>query len=170
MLLLLLLLLLGVSGYVQKRKTELGFYKQDNACQSDSESSISAGAASPPREPEEGPVPAAERNDEGGLLDDTVATSVQVSEARAAGEKQRGERAAATVKLWHSCKQADAVAAAGALAQGADASAADEVFPSAQPRSDLANQTSDHLTCSHVYTPAPRPALSPPSHSARRRS
>ena len=112
MLLLLLLLLLGVSGYVQKRKTELGFYKQDNACQSDSESSISAGAASPPREPEEGPVPAAERNDEGGLLDDTVATSVQVSEARAAGEKQRGERAAATVKLWHSCKQADAVAAA----------------------------------------------------------
>ena len=104
------------------------------------------------------------------MLDDTVATSVQVSEARAAGEKQRGERAAATVKLWHSCKQADAVAAAGALAQGADASAADEVFPSAQPRSDLATQASDHLTCSHVYAPAPRPAVSPPSPSARRRS
>ena len=170
MLLLLLLLLLGVSGYVQKRKTELGFYKQDNACQSDSESSISAGAASPPRELEEGPVPAAECNGQGGPLDDTVATSVKISEARAAGEKQRGERAAATVKLWHSCKQADAVAAAGALAQGADASAADEVFPSAQPRSDLATQASDHLTCSHVYAPAPRPAVSPPSPSARRRS
>ncbi len=128
----LLLLLLGVSGYVRKRKEELGLPvdTNDNTCRSDSESrgdgSLDA-SASPPREPEEGPDLATECNGESGTLDDGVPTSVGLSQARAARETQRGERAAATVRLWHSCRQGDAVAAAAALAQGADVSTADEV-------------------------------------------
>jgi len=132
----LLLPLPGVSGYVRKRKEELGLPTDtdDNTCRSDSDScgdgSVDAGA-SPPREPEEGPALATECNGDSGTLDDGVPTSARLSQARAARETQRGERAAATVKLWHSCQQGDTGAAAAALAEGADVATADEVFASA---------------------------------------
>ena len=123
----------GVSGYVRKRKEELGFEADtdDNTCCSESESYGDTGSvdacAVPPREPEEGPALATECHGESGTLDAGEATSAIASEARRAREKQRGERAAATVKLWHSCKEGDAAAAAAALAQGAEVSNADEV-------------------------------------------
>ena len=124
----------GVKSYLRSRRADLGISCSQDAdvgqaresCPSSRSSSPSAVPAerNPQQQPcsdpsrEEGPVPLPEPNVDGEAGDGTDDEGLRA--------RERARRAAATVQMWHACKNGDAKALAVALGDGADPHACDD--------------------------------------------
>ena len=124
----------GVKSYLRSRRADLGISCSQDAdagqasesCPSSRSSSPSAVPAerNPQQQPccdpsrEEGPVPLPEPNVDGEAEDGADDEGLRA--------RERARRAAATVQMWHACKNGDAKALAVALGDGADPHACDD--------------------------------------------